>query len=82
MASKPEDTQSLWQDYRKTGDKALRERLTHLSNLGLALQAVGDLDGAEDALRRGVDGRRSFYGPGHAGYGFGLEPLGEPGDTL
>ena len=27
MATKPEDTQSLWQEYRKTGDEALRERL-------------------------------------------------------
>ena len=27
MAAKPEDTQSLWQEYRKSGDQALRERL-------------------------------------------------------
>ena len=27
MATKPEDTQSLWQEYRRTGDAALRERL-------------------------------------------------------
>jgi RNA polymerase sigma factor FliA len=27
VATKPEDTQSLWQEYRKTGDAALRERL-------------------------------------------------------
>ena len=27
MAAKPDDTQSMWQDYRKTGDPSLRERL-------------------------------------------------------
>ena len=27
MATKPEDTQSLWQEFRRTGDKGLRDRL-------------------------------------------------------
>lgn len=58
-------------------DPDLRDRLTFLMNLGMALQYAGRLDEAEEALRRGVAGRREYYGTQHAGYGFGLEPLAD-----
>jgi tetratricopeptide (TPR) repeat protein len=55
--------------------RASRDRLTYLMNLGMLLEQTGELDEAETVLRRGLDGRRAFYGPDHPGYGFGLEPL-------
>jgi tetratricopeptide (TPR) repeat protein len=55
----------------------LKDRLTYEMNLGQILEATGDLDGAESALRKSVDGREQFYGRTHPGYAFGLEPLAE-----
>src|SRR5262249_19103478 len=55
--------------------QARRDRLTYLVNLAAALEGLGDLDGAERALRDSVAGRREFYGADHPGYAFGLEPL-------
>jgi tetratricopeptide (TPR) repeat protein len=54
---------------------ALRDRLTFLMNLGLALQLAGELEEAEQVLREGLEGRRDHYGQDHPGYAFGLEPL-------
>ena len=54
--------------------QATRDRLTRLSNLAMALEAVGDLDGAQRAHRDVLKGREAFYGREHAGYAFGLEP--------
>lgn len=59
------------------GEAGKKEQLTYLRIYGETLIRVGDLDGAELALRDGLDRRRAFYGPGHAGYAFGLEPLAE-----
>jgi tetratricopeptide (TPR) repeat protein len=53
----------------------LRDRLTHLMNLGKALDHAGRLDEAEAVLRLGLAGRSKCYGRCHAGYAFGLEPL-------
>lgn len=60
-----------------TDEGALRDRLTFLTNLALACQLAGRQDQAEQALRDSVTGRRDYYGADHAGYAFGLEPLGE-----
>jgi tetratricopeptide (TPR) repeat protein len=54
---------------------ALRDRLTFLMNLGMALQYTNQLEEAEQVLRQGVQGRAQYYGVDHAGYAFGLEPL-------
>jgi tetratricopeptide (TPR) repeat protein len=56
--------------------QALRDRLTFLMNLGMALQYANQIEEAEQVLRQGLNGRESYYGIDHAGYGFGLEPLG------
>src|SRR5437762_189530 len=56
-------------------EQDLRDRLTHLMNLGQALEHAGRLDEAEQALRDGLAGREKCYGRRHAGYAFGLEPL-------
>ena len=59
------------------GEAGKKEQLTYSRIYGETLIRVGDLDGAERALREGLDRRGAFYGPGHAGYAFGLEPLAE-----
>jgi tetratricopeptide (TPR) repeat protein len=58
-----------------TETQALRDRLTYLVNLATTLETLGELDEAEEVLRRGVERRREFYGPDHPGHAFGLEPL-------
>jgi len=60
---------------RPSSRSALKDRLTYEMNLGYALEASGDLDGAEQAFRNGLDGRADYYGREHPGYAFGLEPL-------
>jgi tetratricopeptide (TPR) repeat protein len=55
--------------------QARRDRLTYLVNFAAALEALDELDEAEQVHRQGVAGRRTFYGPDHPGYAFGLEPL-------
>ncbi len=54
-----------------------RDHLTYRMNLGMALRMVGRLDEAEAELRQCAQDRGVFYGRGHAGYAFGLEPLAE-----
>ncbi len=56
-------------------EQGRRDRLTFETNLGTILEAAGKLDEAEGVLRENVAGRREHYGPRHAGYAFGLEPL-------
>lgn len=56
-------------------EQNLRDRLTHLMNLGWVLEITGHLDEAEASLRQGIDGRARCYGRRHAEYGIGLEPL-------
>ncbi|HEX4816797.1 MAG TPA: tetratricopeptide repeat protein [Nonomuraea sp.] len=56
---------------------ALKDHLTYRLNLGTVLAMAGRLDEAEDELRRNLRERQDFYGRGHAGYAFGLEPLAE-----
>jgi tetratricopeptide (TPR) repeat protein len=53
----------------------LRDRLTYSMNLGQSLEWAGRLEEAEQALRRGLEGRKAHYGREHSGYAFGLEPL-------
>ena len=55
-------------------EQATRDRLTYLMNHAMALESVGDLEGADKAYREGLKGREAFYGRDHAGYAFGLEP--------
>lgn len=52
-------------------------RLTLLMNLAEALERSGNWVLAEDACRRGLQGRHQVYGPEHAGYAFGLVPLAQ-----
>lgn len=52
-------------------------RLTLLMNLAEALERSGSWVLAEDACRRGLQGRHAVYGPDHAGYAFGLVPLAQ-----
>ncbi|BCJ75764.1 hypothetical protein CS0771_53080 [Catellatospora sp. IY07-71] len=54
-----------------------RNHLTYRMNLGMALRMAGRLDEAEAELRQCAQDRGVFYGRGHAGYAFGLEPLAE-----
>lgn len=54
-----------------------RDHLTYRMNLGTALRMAGRLDEAETELRQCAQDRGLFYGRGHAGYAFGLEPLAE-----
>jgi tetratricopeptide (TPR) repeat protein len=56
-------------------DESRKERLTYLTNLGVALSRAGRDREAEKELRRGLKERLAFYGREHAGYAFGLEPL-------
>src|SRR5579872_3876999 len=63
-------------EFPGTGQEA-RDYLTRLMNLGTALEQAGDLAEAEEVLRRGLEGRRAFYGADHPGYAFGLEPLAQ-----
>jgi tetratricopeptide (TPR) repeat protein len=55
-------------------EQATRDRLTYLMNHAMALEAVGELEGAAKAYQEGLKGREAFYGRDHAGYAFGLEP--------
>src|SRR5687768_7695044 len=78
-----QDFQGAVQAYRHActgpmpaGGQPLKDRLTFLMNLGMALQYAGQLEQAEQVLRQGLEGRERLYGPEHAGYAFGLEPLG------
>jgi tetratricopeptide (TPR) repeat protein len=57
--------------------EARKDQLTYRVNLGLTLQMLGRLEEAEAELRRNVQDRLDFYGRGHAGYAFGLEPLAD-----
>ncbi len=57
--------------------EARKQRLTLLMNAGEIFQRHGQLAEAEEALRAGLAGRESFYGKTHAGFAFGLEPLGD-----
>lgn len=52
-------------------------RLTALINLAEVQERRGDLVFAEDACRRGVQGRERLYGIQHPGYAFGLVPLAQ-----
>ncbi|GAA1641743.1 hypothetical protein GCM10009679_53530 [Saccharothrix algeriensis] len=61
----------------RTDPQHRREHLTYRMNLGMALRMVGRLDEAEAELRQCAQDRGVFYGRGHAGYAFGLEPLAE-----
>ena len=58
-----------------TDDQPLRDRLTFLMNLGMALQYANQLKEAEDVLIEGLKARGKYYGTKHPGYAFGLEPL-------
>jgi tetratricopeptide (TPR) repeat protein len=57
------------------GGEPQKDYLSFLLNLAYALSASGEMDEAEKALRRGLEGREAFYGRDHAGFAFGLEPL-------
>ncbi len=59
------------------GEEERKSRLTILMNLGDLLARMGELVEAEAVAREGLEGRRALYGPTHAGYAFGLEPLAE-----
>jgi tetratricopeptide (TPR) repeat protein len=59
------------------GGEPQKDYLSFLLNLAYALSASGEMDEAEKALRRGLEGREAFYGRDHAGFAFGLEPLAE-----
>lgn len=61
----------------RTDPQTRRDHLTYRMNLGMALRMVGRLDEAEAELRQCAQDRGVFYGRGHAGYAFGLEPLAE-----
>jgi tetratricopeptide (TPR) repeat protein len=56
-------------------EAARRDRLTFLTNLGMAHEYANQLPEAEEAYRQTLAGRLLLYGKDHAGYGFGLEPL-------
>src|SRR5262249_37853315 len=58
-------------------ERASRDRLTYLMNLGQTLQRTGKLEEAESVLREGAKGRQTLHGRDHPAYGFGLEPLAE-----
>lgn len=58
-----------------TEDQPLRDRLTFLMNLGMALQYAGQFKEAEEVLMQGLKARGKYYGTKHSGYAFGLEPL-------
>lgn len=69
---------SLLEDVTRTPRNAPEEekyRLTLLMNLAEALERAGNWVLAEDACRRGLQGRHQAYGPDHPGYAFGLVPL-------
>lgn len=57
--------------------EARKQRLTLLMNAGELLMRQRRFDEAKELLDRGLEGRESFYGKTHAGYAFGLEPLGD-----
>lgn len=58
-------------------ETALRDRLTYLMNLGMALHQAGEPEDAETVFRQGLEGRAAYYGPEHPGYAFGMEPLAD-----
>lgn len=53
----------------------LRDRLTFLMNLGMALHLAKQFQEAEEVFLQGLQGRARCYGTRHPGYAFGLEPL-------
>ncbi|PZG23117.1 tetratricopeptide repeat protein [Nonomuraea aridisoli] len=57
--------------------EAHKDLLTYRLNLGMVLAMSGRLDEAETELRHNLRERLAFYGPEHAGYAFGLEPLAD-----
>jgi tetratricopeptide (TPR) repeat protein len=58
-------------------DESRKDRLTYLTNLGMALGWAGRHREAEKELRRGLKERLAFYGREHPGYAYGLEPLAD-----
>jgi len=58
-------------------DGSRKERLTYLTNLGVALGWAGRHREAEKELRRGLKERLALYGREHPGYAYGLEPLAD-----
>jgi tetratricopeptide (TPR) repeat protein len=50
-----------------------RNRLTYLMNLGDYLVISGELDEALATHAESLEGRRTFYGEDHPGFGFGLD---------
>ena len=60
----------------KIGDKSV-EAKDAVNNLGIALQKVGDLKGAEKALRRAVEMASGIFGPKHASVAVAMANLGD-----
>jgi tetratricopeptide (TPR) repeat protein len=58
-------------------DESRKDRLTYLTNLGVALGWAGRHREAEKELRRALKERLGFYGREHPGYAYGLEPLAD-----
>lgn len=58
-------------------EAARKQRLTLFMNAGELLLRQKRFEEAKGLLQRGLEGRESFYGQAHAGYAFGLEPLGD-----
>jgi tetratricopeptide (TPR) repeat protein len=58
-------------------DESRKDRLTYLTNLGVALSRAGRHREAEKELRRGLKERLALYGREHPGYAYGLEPLAD-----
>jgi tetratricopeptide (TPR) repeat protein len=58
-------------------EESRKDRLTYLTNLGMALGWAGRHREAEKELRRALKERLAFYGREHPGYAYGLEPLAD-----
>src|SRR5205085_3465832 len=58
-------------------DPARADRLTHQTNLGLALQYSDQFDQADTVLRENLEARKAAYGPDHVGTAFGQETLAD-----
>lgn len=64
-------------DPMPVAEAAVRDRLTYLMNLGMALHQADESADAETVFRQGLEGRAAYYGTDHPGYAFGLEPLAD-----